>query len=92
MILLLIHILLYVHSNRGAIDLLVTGCVISHFVTGHNGLSSTSVHIELVNTKCNACTPSCVCYRPRGDQYKRSNFVAGHGHHGPSSIHVVHHT
>ena len=45
----------YVHSNGDAIDLLVTGQGISHFVTGHYELPS--VHIQLSNTISDAAHP-----------------------------------
>ena len=51
----IIHILLYVHSNGGAIDLL-TCQGISHFNVDHHGLSS--VHIKLINTNSDVCTRS----------------------------------
>ena len=45
-----LHILLFVHSNGGTIDLLEIGQVniISHFVTGHHRLPN--VYIQPVNT------------------------------------------
>ena len=51
-----IHMLLYVHSNIGAIDLMVSTQVISHSVHGHHKL--TTVHIKLDNRN-SALLPIC---------------------------------
>ena len=51
---------------------MVIAQVISHSISGHQWLSS--VHAKLNNTILDAYTPSCVCYRPRGDKKKVVNF------------------
>ena len=55
-----------------AIDLLMTGQVISHFVAGHHRLSS--VHIQLINTNSSVCAPYWVCYMLHGDKQKNVKF------------------
>ena len=84
---ILTHILLYVHSNIGAIDLVVITQAISHSVTGHHELIT--VHIN-VKHNLDACNLSHMCYGLHGGQLKMSHFIAGH--HSLSSVHVMHHS
>ena len=79
---------MYVHSNGGTIDLIVTGQGISHFAAGYQGLHSD--HIKLINTNSKACTHSWMHYGPHGDGLiLMSNFIADH--HSHSGVHVMHH-
>ena len=56
MVHIILHILLYVHSNISVICLVVIAQVMSHFVAGHPGLPS--VRTKLINTISDAYTPS----------------------------------
>ena len=71
MALSIIH--LYVHFNISVIRLVVITQVISHHVSGHQGLPS--VLAKLTNTISDAYKLSRVCYRPRGDKQKKCQFL-----------------
>ena len=73
----ILHILLYLHSNISLIHLVVITQVILLSITCHQGLPS--VHFKFTNTIWDAYTLSCLCYRPLGDKPKMSNLSLSPG-------------